>query len=78
MDLQLKDKNIFIAGSSAGIGLFTARTFLEEGARVMITGRGQERLEQAKKELSDRFGAERVAAMSGDMTKTEVLINCLD
>ncbi|MBW2410164.1 MAG: SDR family oxidoreductase [Deltaproteobacteria bacterium] len=78
MDLQLKDKNIFIAGSSAGIGLATARAFLEEGACVMITGRGQERLDQAKNELTEHFGADRVAAMSGDMTKTDVLINCLD
>ncbi len=78
MDLQLNDKNILIAGSSAGIGLATARVFLEEGARVMITGRGQERLDQAKEDLADRFGADRVAAMSGDMTKTDVLIECLD
>lgn len=39
MDLQLKGKLAFISGSTKGIGKAIARTFLKEGARVIINGR---------------------------------------
>ncbi|MBI5545639.1 MAG: SDR family NAD(P)-dependent oxidoreductase, partial [Deltaproteobacteria bacterium] len=46
-DLGLQDKVAFIAGSSRGIGLAIARAFLREGAKVVITGRNVESLEEA-------------------------------
>jgi NAD(P)-dependent dehydrogenase (short-subunit alcohol dehydrogenase family) len=39
MDLQLKDKVAVVTGGSKGIGLATARTLLEEGARVVVASR---------------------------------------
>lgn len=38
MDLELKDKIAFIAGSTRGIGFAIAQAFLKEGAKVVITG----------------------------------------
>jgi NAD(P)-dependent dehydrogenase (short-subunit alcohol dehydrogenase family) len=32
MDLQLKDKIVFVSGSTAGIGFAIAKRFLQEGA----------------------------------------------
>ena len=49
MDLGIKDKVAFITGASSGIGLSTAEAFVKEGARVIICGRNQEKLEEAKK-----------------------------
>ena len=48
---RLKNKRTLITGGTTGIGLETAREFLAEGARVMITGTNPRNLESAKAEL---------------------------
>lgn len=44
---KFKDKVVVITGGSTGIGLATAQAFAKEGAKVVITGRSQENLDQA-------------------------------
>ena len=51
MDLGIKDKVAFITGASAGIGLSTAEAFVNEGAKVIICGRNQQKLDEAKKQI---------------------------
>src|SRR5579872_6732375 len=48
---RLKGKRALITGGTTGIGLETAREFLQEGARVAITGKNPTSLESARKEL---------------------------
>jgi len=48
---RLKDKFTLITGGTSGIGLETARQFLAEGAHVAITGRSEQGIEEARKEL---------------------------
>jgi 3-oxoacyl-[acyl-carrier protein] reductase len=48
MDLGLKDRVCLVTGSSAGIGLESARLLAAEGARVVINGRGADRAERAR------------------------------
>lgn len=50
---RLHNKVALITGGSSGIGLATAKRFIEEGARVIITGRNEEALNQAMHELGD-------------------------
>ena len=64
----LKDKTAVITGGTAGIGLATAKRFVEEGAYVFITGRRQAELEAAVKELGDN-----VTGVQGDVSKAEDL-----
>lgn len=48
---RLQGKRALITGGTTGIGIETARHFLNEGARVAITGRNPATLEAARKEL---------------------------
>jgi NAD(P)-dependent dehydrogenase (short-subunit alcohol dehydrogenase family) len=44
---KLENKVAVITGGSSGIGLATAKRFVEEGAHVVITGRREKELEEA-------------------------------
>lgn len=50
---RLNNKRALVTGGSSGIGFETARRFLEEGARVAITGSNEQTLEAARRELGD-------------------------
>ncbi|WP_312789526.1 SDR family oxidoreductase [Sphingobacterium sp.] len=45
--MNFTNKNVVITGGSAGIGLATAKTFIEKGADVLITGRNADSLQAA-------------------------------
>ncbi|SKB48048.1 glucose 1-dehydrogenase [Luteibacter sp. 22Crub2.1] len=47
MATRFENKIVVITGGSEGIGLATARQFAAEGAKVYITGRRQDRLDEA-------------------------------
>jgi NAD(P)-dependent dehydrogenase (short-subunit alcohol dehydrogenase family) len=49
----LKSKTAAITGGSTGIGLATAKRFVEEGAYVFINGRSQAELDAAVKEIGE-------------------------
>ncbi|MCO6752684.1 SDR family NAD(P)-dependent oxidoreductase, partial [Streptomyces sp. IpFD-1.1] len=51
MDLQLKDKLVLITGSTSGIGKAAAKSFLQEGAAVIVNGRKQETVDRTIEEL---------------------------
>lgn len=52
---KLKDKVAIITGATSGMGLETAKLFLSEGAKVVLTGRNQEKLDAVRSELSGDF-----------------------
>lgn len=56
MDLGLSDRVCVVTGSTAGIGLETARLLAAEGARVVVSGRDPGRVEQALNESGATLG----------------------
>ena len=71
MDLALTDKVVFVAGASRGIGKGIARVFLDEGARVIITGRDTQSLSAAAAELG-QGRAGRLMTFAGDLMQPAV------
>jgi 3-oxoacyl-[acyl-carrier protein] reductase len=56
MDLGLRDRVCLVTGSTAGIGLETAKLLAAEGARVVVTGRDADRVERARSESGAAAG----------------------
>jgi NAD(P)-dependent dehydrogenase (short-subunit alcohol dehydrogenase family) len=48
---RLEGKTALVTGGTTGIGFATAKLFQQEGARVAVTGRGEEGLKHARAEL---------------------------
>lgn len=65
---EMKDQTVVVLGGSSGIGLEVARLASRRGADVIITGRNEERLDQAAKvvgaRMSSAFDAHDSAALS--------------
>ncbi|GIO34314.1 short-chain dehydrogenase [Paenibacillus albilobatus] len=57
-----------ITGGSSGIGLETAKLLADEGARVLITGRTQAKLDSARKKI----GNDAVAVLSDAASLTDI------
>ena len=50
--LYIMNKIVLITGATSGIGLACARKFAENGDRLILTGRSEQRLSEIRKELS--------------------------
>jgi NAD(P)-dependent dehydrogenase (short-subunit alcohol dehydrogenase family) len=51
MSIKLENRIAVITGATSGMALAATKIFVEEGAYVFITGRSQERLDNAIKEI---------------------------
>jgi NAD(P)-dependent dehydrogenase (short-subunit alcohol dehydrogenase family) len=88
MDLQLAGKTALVTGSTAGIGLAIAEELAREGASVVVTGRGQDKVGAAlrspglgregarvKGVVADLTTPEGAAALVGQVPEVDVLVN---
>lgn len=86
--MDVRDKVVVIIGSTGGIGSEIAKAFSEEGAKLILVGRNEEKLKQLKEDLGSGdnemigFDSTRTAELDyltkriSEMTKVvDVLIN---
>lgn len=64
--MSLKQRTAIVTGASRGIGLAVAQRLVADGARVVITGRTQETLDQAVETLGGQENALAVAGKAAD------------
>jgi len=76
LDLGLNGKIAFVAGSSRGLGYAAARLLAEEGAKVAINGRNQEKLHQTQQRLQSETHPD-ILAISGDVTDPRFASQCI-
>ncbi len=67
------DLIVFVTGATAGFGAATARRFVQNGAKVIATGRRQERLESLANELG-----ERCHPLAFDVTDRQAVFNAIE
>ncbi len=73
MDTRLEGKVFILTGATRGLGRATAELLVAEGARVVVTGRDQDRLDEAVAALGD--GAVGSLADNADPESAESVVN---
>ncbi len=71
MDLGLRGRRALVTGSTAGIGFATALLLAQEGAEVVVNGRGQPRVDAALERLRRDVPGVRVAGVAADVGTAE-------
>jgi 3-oxoacyl-[acyl-carrier protein] reductase len=71
MDLQLKDKRAFVAGSSRGLGFATALTLAREGCLVAVNSREEEKANAAAEKIAGETGTQ-AFGVAGDVGDAEM------
>jgi 3-oxoacyl-[acyl-carrier protein] reductase len=76
MDLQLKDKCAFIAGSSRGLGFATALTLAREGCKVAVNSREQKKAKEAAARITNETGSQ-AYGFAGDVSDSSAAENLI-
>ena len=71
MNLELDGKTALVTGSTAGIGLATARRLAMEGATVYINGRTQERINEAIEQIRSEVPEAKLLGVAADFSKVQ-------
>ncbi len=70
MDLEIDGDAALVTASSSGLGKASAKALAQEGANVVINGRDEDQLEEAREEIEAVAEGE-VVAQPGDLTDAE-------
>src|SRR5207237_1121737 len=77
MSLKLPDKTALVSGSTKGIGFAIASGLAREGARVIVNGRSDKAVVEAKKQIDQTQPDAKIESFAGDLSTaaaTETLL----
>jgi NAD(P)-dependent dehydrogenase (short-subunit alcohol dehydrogenase family) len=77
MNLQLDGKKTLVTGSTAGIGFAIARALAGEGASVVITGRTQQRVDNATEDMRKEIRDAKIAGIAVDLATPDGISKCI-
>ena len=68
--MRLENKVAIVTGATSGMGRATAVLFAQEGAKVVVVGRNEERAKAVAKMLTEKYGidADRISTAAGGAT----------
>ena len=68
MNLKLTDKTALVSGSTKGIGFAIATELAREGARVIVNGRSEKAVADAKAQIKQTVPDARIESFAGDLS----------
>jgi NAD(P)-dependent dehydrogenase (short-subunit alcohol dehydrogenase family) len=77
MNLQLDGKKALVTGSTAGIGFAIARALAREGASVVITGRTQQRIDNATESIRQEIRDVKISGIAADLATSDGASKCI-
>lgn len=78
MDLGLSGRVYVVTGGSRGLARAGAEALVAEGARVVLSGRDEQRVRVAAEELAARAGADRVLGVAEDNADPDAAARLVD
>lgn len=72
MDLHLNGKRALVTGSTLGIGFAIASRLAAEGAEVIISGRTQNRVDEAVENIRQQTSGAKVSGFAGDLSQASM------
>jgi len=73
--MRFKDKVALVMGGNSGMGLATAKAFAEEGAKVHLTGRNQQTIDEAVAQIP---GSKGYSADIADIASSEAVVSAIE
>ena len=77
MNLQLDGKKALVTGSTAGIGFAIACALAREGASVVITGRTQQRVDDATEDIRKEIHDAKISGIAVDLATPDGISKCI-
>ena len=71
MNLHLEDKVALVTGSTAGIGFAIAAGLAAEGARVIVNGRTEKRVQEAVTAIAEQHPEARLEPLAADLATAQ-------
>ncbi len=68
MDLKLTDKTALVSGSTKGIGFAIATGLAREGARIIVNGRSEKAVAEAKRQIVQTQPDAKIESFAGDLS----------